>query len=82
MIQIATGDRFDHEVYGDVEVVGFVTVSDEVEVNELQKDGGRYLDVVCSVQTDYVEFIDDQGREHQEPLEQFYDHANVDSGED
>lgn len=77
MIQIATGENFQHKVYGDVEVVGFVTVSDEVEINELEREEGRHLDIVCSVQTDYVEFLDDQGREHQEPLEQFYDHADV-----
>lgn len=77
MIQIAAGEGFDHEVCGNIEIVGFVSVSDEIEVNEVEKDGERYLDVVCSVQGDYVEFIDDEGSEHKEPLEQFYDHVGL-----
>lgn len=77
MIQIKTGDKANHKVYGDVEIVGFKSVSDEVEINELEKNGETYLDVVCSVQTDYVEFIDNQGQKHQEPLDKFYQHANI-----
>lgn len=77
MIQIVTGDKAHHDVYGRVEVVGFTSVSDEIEINELERDGERYLDVVSSVQTDYVEFLDNEGREHQEPLEQFYNHADL-----
>lgn len=77
MIEIATGDSFHHKVYGEVQIVGFISVSDEIEINELERNGETHLDVVCSVQTDYVEFIDDEGREHQEPLEKFYNHTKL-----
>lgn len=74
---ITTGDRFYHEHHGDIEVVGFASVSDEIEINELERDSERHLDVVCSVQTDYVDFIDGQGREGREPLPEFYDNVNI-----
>jgi hypothetical protein len=77
MIQIATGDRIEHEVYGEVEVVGFLTVSDEIEVNELERDGERVLDVVTSVQSDKVEFLDNKGRKYEEPLDVFYKAAEI-----
>lgn len=77
MIQISTGDSFEHTVYGDIEVTGFITVSDEIEINELERNGSRELDVVCSVQSDNVLFIDTEGREHKEPLENFYDHVEL-----
>lgn len=79
MNKIATGENAHHKVYGKVEVSGFTSVSDEIEINEVEKNGSTHLDVVCSVQTDYVQFLDDQGREHQEPLEQFYENAKISS---
>lgn len=79
MIQIATGDRVDHKVHGEVEVIGFLTISDEVEINELERDGERILDVVTSVQSDKVEFLDDKGRKYEEPLDVFYKAAEVES---
>jgi len=74
---IKTGDSFHHEHYGDIEVVGFASVSDEIEINELEREGERHLDIVCSVQTDYVDFIDRQGREGREPLPEFYDSVDI-----
>jgi len=61
------------------ELVGFKSVSDEIEINELNKGGEVQLDVVCSVQTDYVEFLDSKGRKYQEPLREFHSHTKINS---
>lgn len=79
MESISTGDSLHHEVYGEVELVGFKSVSDEIEINELNRGGEVQLDVVCSVQTDYVEFLDSKGRKYQEPLRKFYSHTKINS---
>lgn len=76
-MKLATGDWVEHEVYGRVQVSGFLTVSDQIEVNEVQReDEGTILDVSSSVQSDKVQFLDDTGSEHVEPLDYFYEHVN------
>lgn len=77
MIEIATGDRVEHEVYGEVEVVGFTTVSDEIELNTLERDGKTVLDIASSVQDDKVEFIDNEGRMYSVPLRVFYENVDL-----
>jgi hypothetical protein len=83
MEEISTGDRVEHEVYKTVEIYGFITVSDEVEVHEIEKDEETVLDVSSSIQSMKIEFLDQNGEKHVEPLKMFYAQTNISSyGED
>lgn len=77
MIELSTGDKVEHSIYGNVELYGFVSVSDQIEINEVDKENETILDVVNSVNGDQVEFLDDDGHKHVEPLKTFYEHADI-----
>lgn len=68
-----TGDRVSHEVYGEIEITGFRTISDEIELYITEED--EIQDVVSTVQSDKVEFIDTEGQMHVEPLNYFVKHT-------
>ena len=73
LLNLQAGDNIEHEVHGEVQLTGFSSVGDEVEIDEVERDGERELDVVMSVVGDKVEFLDTNGREHVEPLDSFFD---------
>lgn len=77
MVNLTTGENVQHSVYGEVELYGFLTVGDEIEINEVDGESGTQLDVVTTVKSDQIEFLDDNGRKHIEPLETFYEHAEI-----
>lgn len=77
MIEVATGDKLSHEVYGQVQVTGFITVSDEIEINQVERSDKTEIDVASSVQSENVEFLDKNGRELREPLDTFFEHTNL-----
>lgn len=77
MKELVSGQEVQHKVYGDVELYGFVSVGDTIEVAELTDDPDRTLDVVLSVNAQKVEFLDENGHKHVEPLELFYEHADL-----
>jgi hypothetical protein len=77
MLELSTGDKLQHNVYGQIEVTGFITISDEIEINEVEKNGSEELDIVSSVQSENVEFLDESGRELREPLDTFFEHTNI-----
>lgn len=77
MVNLTTGENVQHSVYGEVELYGFLTVGDEIEINEVDGESGTQLDVVTTVKSDQIEFLDDDGRKHVEPLETFYEHAEI-----
>lgn len=78
MIELVTGETVEHSVYGEVELYGFKSIGDAIEINELDRDGETKLDVVLSVNGDAVEFLDTNGSKHQEPLSDFYEHIETD----
>jgi hypothetical protein len=77
MVNLKTGENVQHSVYGEVELYGFLTVGDEIEIYEVEKEGDTKLDVVTTVNSDQVEFLDQKGKKHVEPLETFYEHAEM-----
>lgn len=77
MVNLTTGENVQHSVYGEVELYGFLTVGDEIEINEVDGESGTQLDVVTTVKSDQIEFLDDDGKKHVEPLETFYEHAEI-----
>jgi len=76
MITLTTGETFEHDVYGTIEISGFRTVGDELELSEVETDEEEtMLDPVMTVQDDKVEFIDATGSSYVEPLTKFYEHC-------
>lgn len=77
MINLSTGDNVMHSQYGEVELHGFISVSDEIEINEIERDNETILDVVSSVNGDRVEFLDSDGKKYAEPLDVFCEQAEL-----
>ena len=72
MINLQTGQTVEHRVYGSVELTGFNSVADEVDISVIDEDT---LDPIMHVQEESVEFVDQDGSTHTEPLTDFYKHA-------
>lgn len=77
MIELSSGDQLTHKVYGQVQVTGFITVSDEIEINQVERSDQTELDIASSVQSENVEFLDNDGRELREPLDTFFEHTDL-----
>lgn len=74
MITLSTGEKLEHSVYGQIELTGFRSVGDEIEITDVGAEE-TVLDPVLTVQSNEVEFIDNSGSQHVEPLLDFYKHA-------
>lgn len=77
MIEFITGETVEHSIYGEIELYGFKSIGDAIEINELNREGETVLDVVLNVNGDAVEFLDSNGSKHQEPLSDFYEHIET-----
>lgn len=77
MIDLATGQKMTHEVYGEIELAGFISVGSELHLNVIQDETETTLDPVQQVNATKVEFLTKSGTKHMESLDNFYKHTDL-----